>query len=201
MSKLLTGLANQLRGIDFPDDDGFFDREFFSRVEAHGSKGCYPMPNGNLWVVKFSICGTICVIGFTAHAADAARFSDMAKVRFHPFRKRGGWKPLTDADLNFDLAQVKSDEMEVQEAVALLDDIQHLLLANGTIVDRKVVEANHEAAVQVAEAKLKIRQARKTKGGQILERVNALEESNAKIQESNLRIETLLAQFVALNKV
>jgi len=187
MSKSLTQLANRLRDIHFPDDDGFFDQEFPARVEANGAKGCYPLPRGSLWTVKFSLCGTICVLGFTSHSADAARFADMAKVRFHPYRRRGGWLPLVDTDLNFDLAQVKIDEEECQEAVALLDDIEHLLLAEGVIEDRKAVEANHEAAVKVADVKLKVRQSRRTKGGEILERLT--------------RIESLLAQFVALNKL
>lgn len=182
MSTPLTKLANKLRHIHFPDETGFFDTTFFDRVKANGPKACYPLPGGRLWVVKFSLGGKVCVLGFTDHAADAARFADMARVRFHRYKLRGSWKPLTDHELNFDLNQVKEDETEVPEALALLEDIEHLLLSDGVLEDYKAVEAKREAIVKTNKAK----QNRNTRGGEIIERLT--------------RIEALLAQFVALNK-
>lgn len=180
MSKELTRLANQLRSIDFPDDDNILDNAFHERSNASGAKSCYPLPGGNLWVVKFSIGGKIQCVGFTPDGQTAGRFADMARVRFHKYRLRGSWKPIEDTDLNFDLAQVASDQNEVQEAVALLDSIEHLLLADGVIVDHKQIEAKRAELVQD-------RVSRRPVGKEILERV--------------IRIEALLAQFVALNKL
>jgi len=189
MSTPLTKLANRLRDIHFPDETGFFDQTFFDRAKANGPKACYPLPGGRLWVVKFSLGGKVCVLGFTDHAADAARFADMARVRFHKYKLRGRWKPLLDHDLNFDLNQVKEDETEVPEAIALLEDIEHLLLADGILEDYKAVEAKRAEIVKQGRAK----QTRSTKGGEILVEIRSISERLGKV-------ESLLAQFVALNK-
>lgn len=194
MSKALTKLANRLRDIRFPDDSGYFDQQSFDRIQNGAKpKACYPLPSGNMWIVKFSLGGKVCGLGFTPHMADAFRFADMARVHFHPYRLRGGSQSIADSDLNFSLEQVEIDKEECKEAVALLVDIEHLLLADSVIEPVEYMEAKRSRAAQTSQAKLEIRQVRQTKGGEILERLT-------RIEASNLRIETLLAQFVALNK-
>lgn len=202
MSKALTKLANRLRDIHFPDDSGYFDQQAFDCIQnGEKPKACYPLPSGNMWIIKFSLGGKVCGLGFTPHMADAFRFADMARVRFHPYRLRGGWKPLLDSDLNFSLEQVEIDKEECKEAVALLTDIEHLLLADSVIEPVEYMEAKRARATQTAQARLEIRQVRKTKGGAILERLSDLEASSVRLEVLATKIEGHFAALLALNQV
>lgn len=63
------------------------------------------------------------IIGKTRSLTAACRFSDMAKMRFFKYRQRHAVEP-TDDDLNFSVAQAKSDLQFETAAIALLDDIE-----------------------------------------------------------------------------
>lgn len=175
----LNSLANRLKGIHFPDDNKVLDDVFFERSKAGMIHGCYPLGPHGLYIVKFSLGGAVRHIGFSDCGADAARFADMARVRFFKYKLRGGHTPLVDQDLNFDLKQVDWDTKHVQDAVSLLSDIEHLLLDQGILKDYKEIEAEREGIV------LRRREVRKTKGGEILFTLLEIQE---KIEVANRRL-------------
>lgn len=164
----LTELANRLRDIYFPDEDNVLDREIIRRMEAHETHACYLVGRGPSFVAKFSLGGEVRCLGFSHSGADAARFADMCRVHFHKYKLHGGWKPLEDRDLNFDMEQVNEDFANVEKAVALISDIEHLLLDQGVIKHPKAVEADREALVTA-------RRTRRTVGQEILDRVKLIE--------------------------
>lgn len=136
MSKSIPGLndlANRLKDISFPDEFNLCGIAVEERAANGDIHHCHPRP-GHGVEVRFFLGGAQRILGFTDNATDAARFSDMALVWFQKYRKRGSNVTLVDQDLNLDLHQVAVDSEEVPQAVALLSDIEHLLLAEGVIV-------------------------------------------------------------------
>lgn len=125
-------MAKRLQGFSFPDEFNLSSIAVHDRAANGDIHNCYPSGKHNV-AVQFYLGGAQRTIGYTDNANDAARFADMARVRFHQYRSRGSTIPLTDQDMNLDLNQVRVDIEEVPEAVALLDDIEHLLLQAGLI--------------------------------------------------------------------
>lgn len=175
MSDTLTQLANKLRDIHFNDELGVFDEAAHERMTMGQIHNCHAMPRSGIYSVRFFLGGAYRLVGFSGSPSDAARFADMVRVRFHKYRVRGNRAPLTDSDLNFDLNQVEIDAMETPEALALIEGIEHLLLAEGVLklpADRSGPDVAPRAS--------------RAKGDEILARLE--------------RIESLLKQFVALSK-
>jgi len=132
-------LANTLGQINFPDDENrAIDRDFSDRLAdgEHWLNIINPgLPsrrrNTRLWIVRFTLGGAARHIGATPRGADAARFADMAAVRFARYRKHN--RGLPPDRYNFSAEQVASDIDNCPEASDLLDRIEKHLLAQSVI--------------------------------------------------------------------
>lgn len=122
----LTVISRKLRDLDFESDSTLdFAAESITTLRnvnqfpANKKKPGAPRD----YVVVLFVAQKLRVIGRTHWKAAACRFADMAKMRFYKFKQRGAVEP-TDADLNFSVAQAKSDLQFETSAVALLDEIE-----------------------------------------------------------------------------
>lgn len=157
----LSDLAKRLSGFSFPDEFNIVGQAVRDRAANGDIHNCYPAGKHNV-VVQFYLGGAQRTIGYTDNATDAARFADMARVRFQQYRTRGSTDVLTDKDMNLDLHQVEVDIEEVPEAVALLDDIEHLLLQGGLIKTNatKIAECQEHFRNQPARVQIRMTQKR-----------------------------------------
>ena len=123
-------IANGLNNIVFPDTQGALSESFYEQevlgLERHYLKR--PTRDRQFWIVRLFIGGKTRAIGATERGCDAARFADMAAVRFAKYRRRNAAQ-----EFNFSREQVESDIDEVPEAVALLDAIEDYFLNNDII--------------------------------------------------------------------
>lgn len=165
-------MANRLKDITFPDEFNLCGIAVEERAANGDIHHCHPRP-GHGVEVRFFLGGAQRILGFTDNATDAARFSDMALVWFQKYRKRGSNVTLVDQDLNLDLHQVAVDSEEVPQAVALLSDIEHLLLAEGVIVAPGTLPP-HGPDVRV--------RTRSTQKGELLATLKSIDERLAKME-------------------
>lgn len=168
----LANLANRLKGITFPDEGDHIAQIIFERASIGEIHNCHPRTGSSGVEVRFYLGGAQRTIGYTDDPTAAARFADMARIRFHRYRKRGGNTTFDDAGMNINLHQAMIDAEEIPEAVALLDDIEHLLLATGAIY------APGTGPVEP----LKPRAARPTQRGDILAMLKAIDARLGRIE-------------------
>lgn len=122
----LTAISRKLRDVDFEPDDAL-DGAAESLTTMHGVQP-FPVNKSNPgapreYAVTLYVAQKVRIIGKTKWRAAACRFADMAKLRFYKFKQRGAVEPKDD-ELNFSVAQAKSDLQFVESAVAILDEIE-----------------------------------------------------------------------------
>jgi hypothetical protein len=100
-------------------------------LSGQGWKNCY-LAFGNTWQVKLFLGREQRLLGQSHNGVTAARFADMAIVHFLQYRKRK-LRPLTDADLNFSVAQANKDLAEMPTACNLLISFEQALLDRSLI--------------------------------------------------------------------
>lgn len=117
--------------LDWPLEQTL-DSVWRSRCQSGQSfKNCY-VGFGSLWQVKLFLGREQRVLGYSRNGVRACRFADMAITYFLPYRKRK-LRPLTDADLNFSVAQANQDLEEIPLAKALLVKLESALLSRAFI--------------------------------------------------------------------
>lgn len=181
MSKSIPGLndlANRLKDISFPDEFSLCGMAVEKRAANGDIHNCHPAGSHNV-AVRFYLGGAQRVLGFTDNACDAARFADMARVRFQQYRQRGSTDELTDKDMNLDLHQVEVDTESVPQAVALLDDIEHLLLATGAIKTRETLIQESIELFRNQPPRVRVRQTQKA---ELLATLKSIDERLGKIE-------------------
>lgn len=184
----LSDLANRLSDIPFPDEFSILGRAVEDRAANGDIHNCSPAGSHKV-AVRFYLGGAQRTIGFTDNPCDAARFADMARVRFQQYRSRGSTDVLVDRDMNLDLHQVEVDTEEVPLAVALLDDIEHLLLQEGLIKTNatKMVECQEHFRNQVPRVQIRMTQKR-----ELIETLKTLVDGQRAIYERLSMIEVQL---------
>lgn len=138
----LYAIAATLDQIQFPDEGHKLESQFHEWMKL-GSQVHYLYRPGKcrpFWTVRLFIGGKVRALGATSRGCDAARFADMAAVRFAKYRIRA--VSHTNANLNFSAEQVRRDEESTPAAAALLDTLEKYFLDNGIIsvpsAERKV---------------------------------------------------------------
>lgn len=132
----LSKLAKLLRDVPFKDEGGQIAALFaeIERDDAKRIRNAYLLQDGKTWGVKIHLAGAYRYLGYTPSGVNAARFADMATLRFWSWRLRGLPEP-SDRDFTFSRAQVEFDSRNETYAGILLDDIERHFKAVGVIVE------------------------------------------------------------------
>jgi len=154
----LSKLAKSLRLISFSDEDGRI-AALFSEIERHDSKrirNSYPLPGGKTWSVKIYFAGGYRYLGYTDSGVNAARFADMATLRFWKYRTRGAPEP-EDRDFTFSKQQAERDSVNETDAAVLLDEIERHFKSAGVIVTFAEDDAERRAAKRARDVRRTVR--------------------------------------------
>jgi len=183
MKTPLYDLAKALDGFKFPDVGNERAAIFHEWDQLDSVVHYLKRPNYRyrFWTVQLFIGGMLRNIGTTLNGVDAARFADMAAIRFAKYRKRR--LAEDQVQLNFSYAEAKQDEVDCPQAVELLDDIEEYFLDCGVIerpgpdqkVERKsrglrsdMMALHEETMAALAELKRQIESLRKTAGATLV---------------------------------
>lgn len=146
----LTAMANELEFISFAMSQE--DIDYFKELERNPPYdgrpiNVFPYPGHGAYRVRLCLGGKVRTIGITKNGPNAARFADMAKLFFWPFRLRA-IRFACDADFNYGLKATEEachllvGENEV--AMRLLDRIKEHLIETGALKLRTKEGAKRE---------------------------------------------------------
>lgn len=131
----LAGLAICLKGVNF--DTTLEDhREFVQAIIQDRARNVSCCPDGKTYRVRMYIGGKQRTIGLTEVPANAARFADMARIFFWPYRLRDCREPSL-ADMNFSVEQANEDLATNERAVELLTSIRDHFINHGMLTLRE----------------------------------------------------------------
>lgn len=187
----LVSLAASLKNIHFDIEPE--DVTQFLQAQMDGrTRNISFCPDGKTYRVRLYLGGKQRLLGLTLSGPTAARFADMARIFFWPYRLRDCREPLA-SDMNYTVELANQDLADNEPAIALLNAIKDHLIHYGMLA---VIEpgkkdgrrtARHEiavlreemAAAYEAHAKepAKYFEQIKTAFHHILDRLTALEEN------------------------
>lgn len=148
---MLVSLAASLKDIHFdiePEDV----TDFLQAQMDDRTRNISFCPDGKTYRVRMYLGGKQRLLGLTLSGPTAARFADMARIFFWPYRLRDCREPLA-SDMNYSVELANRDLAENEPAVALLEAIKDHLIHYGLLA---VIEpgkkegrrtARHEVAV------------------------------------------------------
>lgn len=145
----LAELANQLKLIQFDIEPE--EREDFFQASLDGRlRNISVFQDRKTYRIRMYIGGKQRFLGATTNGPAAARFADMARIFFWPYRQRDCREPVL-TDMNNSVEQAKQDLAENEPAVRLLDAIKAHLLAIGAINETELDQPRKESRRSVAE--------------------------------------------------
>ena len=133
----LTALAKTLRN-DWPNWSGIQATELeikqrrMSR-DGYSMRNCYFSGFTRDWQCKLFIGGAQHILGTSSNCAQVARFADCAILFFWKYRKTSGNRECTDSDLNFSVAQARSDLAAHPITRNILETFERYLLDSGEL--------------------------------------------------------------------
>lgn len=193
----LTALSNQLEHLTFELTEA--DHAQFSELQQLGSlkNVSLYMGSGRTFRVRLCIGGKQHVIGVTRKGPNAARFADMARLYFWPYRMRDKRLP-EDSEFNFGIVDTQHALETHHEAVRLLERIRDHLIKVA-----KLATTNTASETERAQ-RAYVRDTRRTVRGELLqiheesiERAKILEAALASF-EKTIASNTLLFEQIKL---
>lgn len=192
----LTALSNQLEYLTFELTEA--DHVQFSELQQLCSlKNVSVYLGGRTFRVRLCIGGKQHVIGITRKGANAARFADMARLFFWPYRMRDKRLP-EDSEFNFGIADTQHALETNHEAVRLLEKLRDHLIKVA-----KLATTNTASETERAQ-RAYVRDTRRTVRGELLqiheesiERAKILEAALASF-EKTIASNTLLFEQIKL---
>lgn len=127
----LTDLANQVDLLTFELKEADYVT-FQERFQAGTLINVSMFPDGKTFRVRFCLGGRQRVLGLTKRGPEAAKFADLAKLFFWPYRLRCVRLP-DEADFNYGLEDTKHDLEHNVAAEAVLGRIRDHLMESGEL--------------------------------------------------------------------
>lgn len=157
----LTALSNQLEYLTFELTEA--DHVQFSELQQLGSlKNVSLYLGGRTFRVRLCIGGKQHVIGITRKGANAARFADMARLFFWPYRLRDKRLP-EDSEFNYGLEDTKHALEHNHEAVLVLERIRDHLIRVAKLATTNTAGETERAL------RASVRETRRTVRGELLQ--------------------------------